>query len=179
MCCEVCLRRTRFQEVSRRTEGLTLLATAFASLFLRMTKKILRFLAYLPVILVAILGAYIVFHMWRLAEIGRRSTSGDNPGNHHVERVVPDSMPSASVVHSKDVKTTQSPGGRLRSLPCIWCFGDSWRSDRQQTRYGGLRRLFAINLLNYFKRPDTFGQAGGRGSSSCSVFTQHRYFGCP
>ncbi len=31
-------------------------------------KKLLSFLSYLPVILVGILGAYMVFHMWQLTE---------------------------------------------------------------------------------------------------------------
>jgi hypothetical protein len=35
-----------------------------------LVKKVLSFLSYVPVILVGILGAYIVFHMWQLTEIG-------------------------------------------------------------------------------------------------------------
>ena len=34
-------------------------------------KKLLSFLKYLPVILVGLAGAYIVFHMWQLSEVGR------------------------------------------------------------------------------------------------------------
>jgi hypothetical protein len=34
-------------------------------------KKFLQFLCYVPVILVGLLGAYIVFHMWQLTEVGR------------------------------------------------------------------------------------------------------------
>jgi quinol-cytochrome oxidoreductase complex cytochrome b subunit len=39
-------------------------------------KKLLSFLSYLPVILVGILGAYIVFHMWLLTEIGHGGSAG-------------------------------------------------------------------------------------------------------
>jgi hypothetical protein len=39
-------------------------------------KKLLSFLSYLPVILVGILGAFIVFHMWQLTEVGRGSSAG-------------------------------------------------------------------------------------------------------
>ena len=35
-------------------------------------KKFLTFISYLPVSLVGLLGAYIVFHMWHLTEIGHR-----------------------------------------------------------------------------------------------------------
>jgi hypothetical protein len=42
-------------------------------------KKFCNFLSYLPVILVGILGAYIVFHMWTLTEIGKnRATLSKN-----------------------------------------------------------------------------------------------------
>ncbi|HEX6567099.1 MAG TPA: hypothetical protein VF020_22605 [Chthoniobacterales bacterium] len=34
-------------------------------------KKFLQFLCYVPVILVGLLGAYLVFHMWQLSEVGR------------------------------------------------------------------------------------------------------------
>ena len=39
-------------------------------------KKLLSLLSYVPVILVGILGAYIVFHMWQLTEIGRGASAG-------------------------------------------------------------------------------------------------------
>jgi hypothetical protein len=39
-------------------------------------KKLLSFLSYLPVILVGILGAYLVFHMWQLTEIGHGASAG-------------------------------------------------------------------------------------------------------
>jgi hypothetical protein len=34
-------------------------------------KRLLQFLCYVPVILVGLLGAYLVFHMWQLSEVGR------------------------------------------------------------------------------------------------------------
>jgi fatty acid desaturase len=37
-----------------------------------LVKKLLSFLGWVPVILVGMLGAYIVFHMWQLTEIGHR-----------------------------------------------------------------------------------------------------------
>ncbi|MBV9874933.1 MAG: hypothetical protein JO025_09425 [Verrucomicrobia bacterium] len=39
-------------------------------------KKFLQFVGYVPVILVGLLGAYLVFHMWQLSEVGRDGHRG-------------------------------------------------------------------------------------------------------
>jgi hypothetical protein len=71
MCCEGC-------SEGRQT-------TAPETVVIVSVKKFVRFLSYLPVILVALLGAYIVFHMWRLSENYRHPTSRaiqqTTPGN--------------------------------------------------------------------------------------------------
>jgi hypothetical protein len=38
-------------------------------------KRFLKFLCYFPLILLGVLGAYIVFHMWQLTEIGHGAAS--------------------------------------------------------------------------------------------------------
>ena len=44
-----------------------------------LVKKVLSSLSYLPVVLIGILGAYIVFHMWELSEVGRGKSSRETP----------------------------------------------------------------------------------------------------
>jgi hypothetical protein len=70
-------------------------------------KKLVRFLSYAAVVLIGLLGAYIVVHMWELSE---RFRSPYRPGTHQSERVAADETPSVTKAQSEEAKTTQSPG---------------------------------------------------------------------
>ena len=66
-------------------------------------KKLPRFLGWIPVILVGILGAYIVFHMWQLTEIGRT-------GSHHRTIVKDQSTDLAGQQKFSSATAERSPG---------------------------------------------------------------------
>jgi hypothetical protein len=71
-------------------------------------KKFLKFLSYVPVILVAILGAYIVFHMWQLTEIGRKGAKhGTIVGGLNANSAGRENSASAS--GSESPETSSSP----------------------------------------------------------------------
>jgi hypothetical protein len=73
-------------------------------------KNFLKFLSYVPVILVAIFGAYIVFHMWQLTEIGRKGhrnvTITSSPNASSASRENP-----ATGNASESPETSPSPAG--------------------------------------------------------------------
>lgn len=70
-------------------------------------KKFINFLGYVPLILVGVLGAYIVFHMWQLSERFRHK---DSPGTRQIERMATGNTPSALGANSEEAKNTISPG---------------------------------------------------------------------
>jgi hypothetical protein len=73
-------------------------------------KKLLSFLTYLPVILVGVLGAYIVFHMWQLTEIGRSAASRKKelPGKHASAQTSEAGLASAGAKESPNTGTISS-----------------------------------------------------------------------
>jgi hypothetical protein len=69
-------------------------------------KKSVNFLGYAALILVGLLGAYIVVHMWQLSERFRSPYRSDT---HQSERVAADETPSVTGAQSEEAKTAQSP----------------------------------------------------------------------
>ena len=69
-------------------------------------KRFVNFVGYLAAILVALLGAYIVFHTWQLSERFRHKES---PGVRQTERMRAGKAQSEADVHPDEVKTTTSP----------------------------------------------------------------------
>jgi hypothetical protein len=69
-------------------------------------KKFAKLLGYVPVILVGLLGAYIVFHMWQLSDRFRHK---DSPQTRPSERMTPGNTQSASGANSEDAKAKISP----------------------------------------------------------------------
>jgi hypothetical protein len=69
-------------------------------------KKFVNFLGYVPVLLVVLLGAYIVFHMWHLSERFRHK---DSPGARQSERMAAGNTQSVLGANSEEAKAAISP----------------------------------------------------------------------
>jgi hypothetical protein len=69
-------------------------------------KKVVSFLSWVPVILVGILGAYIVFHMWQLTERFRHK---DSPKTRQSEQMAAGNAQSVNGENSEDAKAKISP----------------------------------------------------------------------
>jgi hypothetical protein len=69
-------------------------------------RKLFNFLSYAMLMLVALLGAYIVFHMWFLSERFRHK---DSPGPRQSERTAGGNAQSVLGARSEEAKTTVSP----------------------------------------------------------------------
>jgi hypothetical protein len=69
-------------------------------------KKLVGFLGYVAVVLVGLLGAYIVIHMWQLSE---RWRSPFSLKERQSERVVADETPPVTRSESAEAKNTKSP----------------------------------------------------------------------
>lgn len=70
-------------------------------------KKFVNFLGYVALILVGVLGAYIVFHMWYLSEHFRHK---DSPGTGQTERMAAGNTQSVRGANSEEAKNAISPG---------------------------------------------------------------------
>jgi hypothetical protein len=111
-------------------------------------KRLVSFLGYVLLILVGLLGAYIVFHMWQISERFRHK---DSPNTRQIERTAAGDAQSVASVNSEDAKTKISPRPAQNDAgtpPHLACDGAIARVQRCASR-GPIRPFLEVNSLNY------------------------------